>query len=117
MKGEGEALRPSGLSRSERVGFFVSLLACIQLSEAYVPNHPEFTLLGGIKCAVKSSTSLILWIVSCAVVVLIAYVAGGSQLALAVFVAWLVARLFRDIGWFMRLNDKSKGQKHDDERK
>ena len=62
----------------------------------------------------KSSTSLILWIVSCAFVVLIAYIAEGSQLALVVFVAWLVARLFRDIGWFLRLNDKNKDQKHDD---
>ena len=65
----------------------------------------------------KSSTSLILWIVSGAFVVLIAYIAEGSQLALVVFVAWLVARLVRDIGWFLRLNDKSKGEKHDDESK
>ena len=64
----------------------------------------------------KSSTSLILWIVAGAVVVLIAYVAQGTQLALVVFVAWMVARLLRDLGWLLRLNKKSKNPKPDDER-
>jgi hypothetical protein len=72
---------------------------------------------GSTKRTVKSSTSLILWIASGAIMVLIVYTAEGSQFALVVLVAWLVARLFRDIGWFLRLNDRGKGQKHDDERK
>jgi hypothetical protein len=67
-------------------------------------------------CVVKPSTGLMLWIASCALVVLIAYIAEGSQLALVVFVVWLVARVFRDIGWFLRMKDRSKGQKHDRER-
>ena len=65
----------------------------------------------------KSSTSLILWILAGAVVVLIAYVAQGTQLALVVFVAWMVARLVRDLGWFLRLNEKRKDPKDDDEGK
>jgi len=65
---------------------------------------------------VKSNISLMLWLVSGGLVVLIAYIAEGSQLALVVFVAWLVARVFRDIGWFLRMKDRSKGQKHDHER-
>ena len=64
----------------------------------------------------KSNISLMLWLVSGGLVVLIAYIAEGSQLALVVFVAWLVARVFRDIGWFLQMKDRSKGQKHDHER-
>jgi len=86
-------------------------------SHTQVDRNAEHASFGSTKRTVKSGTSLILWIVSGAIVVLIAYTAEGSQLALVVFVAWLVARLFRDIGWFLRPNDRSKDQKQDDEKK
>jgi hypothetical protein len=61
-----------------------------------------------------SGTSLILWIVAGFLLVGIMYVAEGTQLALVAFVAWLVARLFRDIGWFLRYTDKHKPERRDD---